>query len=510
MSREQSFSENATPMITTDKFVFIHMHKTGGQSLGHILEACIPSTKHIGYHYPYHMLPEEYADLPVVGMVRNPWDWYVSWYAFNTRQGVGNPLFFVLSDGFQANYKSTLKNLITLGDDTPSSRNYRRALIDILPETMEGNSGVGLTKDTIEAMDATGIGYYSWQFHRMHGDTDRAQVHIGRFENLQDEFLRIMRELDVGEVEAIETKFDKTPRMNSSRHSHYSKYLDEELHDLIAEKEGGLIEKYGYTFEQDESPDAPIEFGPIQIGYRKDSFHKLEGEARNFRLLKSDVDLDYLKRKLAKIPERAWHGSGREQTYEVHKQTQSLLLIHDSDFRHYNPTYHDLYTEFRKELKPIFDFITERFGPDGYIVRALFARLAGHGRIDTHTDGLYSLLKCHRIHLPIISNDQVIFTIGGEERVLGEGEMWEINNATLHSVDNNSDQDRIHLIVDWVPNSTVRLEDKRPPAPPKKATKPAARAGENIPRFKGRNVGRNEPCPCNSGKKFKHCHGAAS
>ncbi|MGE4340901.1 MAG: SEC-C metal-binding domain-containing protein, partial [Pigmentiphaga sp.] len=23
-------------------------------------------------------------------------------------------------------------------------------------------------------------------------------------------------------------------------------------------------------------------------------------------------------------------------------------------------------------------------------------------------------------------------------------------------------------------------------------------------------VGRNEPCPCGSGKKFKHCHGAIS
>jgi hypothetical protein len=30
--------------------------------------------KPIGYHYPYAMLPAEHADLPVVGMVRNPWD----------------------------------------------------------------------------------------------------------------------------------------------------------------------------------------------------------------------------------------------------------------------------------------------------------------------------------------------------------------------------------------------------------------------------------------------------
>ena len=31
---------------------------------------------------------------------------------------------------------------------------------------------------------------------------------------------------------------------------------------------------------------------------------------------------------------------------------------------------------------------------------------------------------------------------------------------------------------------------------------------EHIPFVReGRKVGRNEPCPCGSGKKFKHCHG---
>ncbi|UCH42092.1 MAG: SEC-C domain-containing protein [Gammaproteobacteria bacterium] len=81
--------------------------------------------------------------------------------------------------------------------------------------------------------------------------------------------------------------------------------------------------------------------------------------------------------------------------------------------------------------------------------------------------------------------------------------MWEINNATLHAVDNNSDQDRIHLIVDWVPNCTVRPEDRRPPRPTVKK-----QAASSIPSYNGRVVGRNQPCPCNSGKKFKHCHGA--
>ena len=32
---------------------------------------------------------------------------------------------------------------------------------------------------------------------------------------------------------------------------------------------------------------------------------------------------------------------------------------------------------------------------------------------------------------------------------------------------------------------------------------------ENRPITRGRQkVGRNDPCPCGSGKKFKHCHGA--
>jgi hypothetical protein len=493
-------------MIVTDKFVFIHMHKTGGQSLIRIIGETIPNAQQIGYHYPLAMLPPEYADRPLVGMVRNPWDWYVSWYAFNTRQDVGNPLFFILSDGFQADYQETIANLASLCGDSPESRNYRAALAEILPDSLEGNTGVGLTRQDIESMEGSNLGYYSWQFGRMHGDLDNPALHLGRFENLQQEFVTIMRDLEVAEADAMASRFEAIPRINASRHSHYSKYLDDELRQLIGERDAPMIERFDYAFETDDSDEPPIEFPNIQIGYRKDSFRKLCGEARNFRLLKSDVDLEFIKRKLGKVPERAWHGSGREETYEVHRKTQSLLLIHDSDFRHYNPTYRDLYTEFRRELKPIFDFIADYFGGDGYIVRALFARLAAGGRIDTHTDGLYSLLKCHRIHIPIITNDRVSFTIGGETRMLGEGEMWEINNATLHAVDNRGDADRIHLIIDWVPNSTVRPEDKRPPAPkaaPKTASRPSA-----IPSYNGRVIGRNEPCPCNSGKKFKHCHGA--
>ena len=39
----------------------------------------------------------------------------------------------------------------------------------------------------------------------------------------------------------------------------------------------------------------------------------------------------------------------------------------------------------------------------------------------------------------------------------------------------------------------------RPAPPPQEAVQTFVRDG--------RKVGRNEPCPCGSGKKFKQCHG---
>ncbi len=39
-------------------------------------------------------------------------------------------------------------------------------------------------------------------------------------------------------------------------------------------------------------------------------------------------------------------------------------------------------------------------------------------------------------------------------------------------------------------------------AEPEGATQPVVNAGPK--------VGRNDPCPCGSGKKYKHCHGSLS
>jgi preprotein translocase subunit SecA len=43
-------------------------------------------------------------------------------------------------------------------------------------------------------------------------------------------------------------------------------------------------------------------------------------------------------------------------------------------------------------------------------------------------------------------------------------------------------------------------------APPQDFNEPAVERNPNDPSTWGK-VGRNEACPCGSGKKYKHCHG---
>ena len=67
----------------------------------------------------------------------------------------------------------------------------------------------------------------------MHGDLDNASTYIGRFENLQDEFLRLMAECSVEEIDTIREQLENGKRLNQSSHSHYSQYYDDELRALV-------------------------------------------------------------------------------------------------------------------------------------------------------------------------------------------------------------------------------------------------------------------------------------
>lgn len=476
------------------------MHKTGGQTLSQVINSCFPGNEFVGYHFPFSQLPAHATNKPIVGMVRNPWDWYLSWYAFNTNPQMYNPLYVVLSDGGNGDFESTVTNLVNLGSDNPESVHYRKALKELLPETLEGNRGVGLTRSSIDELAQSGQGYYSWLFERMHGNLDSELLHIGYFENLGEDFIKIMVELNVEQFEEMKSQFNSIGRTNTSKHSHYSHYYSEELKQLVGTKDASLVERFGYQFQS--SSDAAKYVVPLSANVHF-AFKKLLGKKINFLTLASGIDVSPIRQKLAQQTARQWAESGREKLYEPHRNTQALLLIHDEDFRHSRPTNRPLFDTFRAELEPLFQRISEFYGGEGYFVRALFAKLHAGGKISSHIDRVYTLLNCNRVHLPIITNRDVWFSVGGETINMPAGKLVEINNATVHSVENKSNEDRIHLIIDWVPHHTARGEmsdstSRRKMRPPVRQV------------FAENKHGRNAPCHCGSGKKFKRCHGQLS
>ena len=172
----------------------------------------------------------------------------------------------------------------------------------------------------------------------------------------------------------------------------------------------------------------------------------------NFRQL-GRFDIPELKEKVLALTEADWDAvTWRQERFEAHRDTQTIALIFDTDYRHKDPTKHDKYIELECErlFAPFIEEIADTFTGSGYIVRTVLIRLKAGGVIATHIDTGPSLSWGRRIHVPIATNDCCIFTVGGEPINMREGEMWEINNTRVHSVENGGADGRIHLVIDWV------------------------------------------------------------
>ena len=83
--------------------------------------------------------------------------------------------------------------------------------------------------------------------------------------------------------------------------------------------------------------------------------------------------------------------------------------------------------------------------------------MAAGGRILPHTDpggGFEDGVA--RLHIPIITDQRVLFHIDGETIHFSAGRTWYMNANCTHAVDNNSEIERIHLVIDCIPNDWLK------------------------------------------------------
>ena len=86
-------------------------------------------------------------------------------------------------------------------------------------------------------------------------------------------------------------------------------------------------------------------------------------------------------------------------------------------------------------------------------------RLQPGARIREHCDFKLSLEDGEaRLHIPITTNPDVDFVVSGTQLVMNPGEVWYINFSLPHRVANRGATERIHLVIDCIPNDWLRAQ----------------------------------------------------
>jgi hypothetical protein len=88
------------------------------------------------------------------------------------------------------------------------------------------------------------------------------------------------------------------------------------------------------------------------------------------------------------------------------------------------------------------------------VVRILFLPPEGHikDHFDFHTSFQFGLL---RLHIPIVTHPDVAFYIDGERMKWNAGELWYGDFSKVHSVKNDSQIVRVHMVIDVQINEFV-------------------------------------------------------
>jgi hypothetical protein len=229
-------------MIATERFVFLHLHKSGGSFVNDCIRRFLPGVREIGYHLPGHLIPPAYARLPVIGLVRNPWSYYVSWYSYQRQRPQPNALFQVLSEDGARDFAGTIGNMLDLGRDEA----LLERLVARLP-VQYGGRGLNLPGFALGPIRGTRRGFYSYLHDYLYGGVP-ASVHVRRMEALPDALLELFADVGQPVSDELRRSVLAAPPKNPSQHDAWPGYYDDVLRERVAEADAPLIARYGYRF----------------------------------------------------------------------------------------------------------------------------------------------------------------------------------------------------------------------------------------------------------------------
>jgi len=167
--------------------------------------------------------------------------------------------------------------------------------------------------------------------------------------------------------------------------------------------------------------------------------------AHEFIKLPLHFDVSKMQEELAKFPVHSWRGH-----HEGFSGNSAIPLISvngqlNNDFKG-----EMLATDALKQseyLQQVISSFNEVFG------RSRLMKLDAGAKVPLHSDINYHWYKRVRIHIPIITDPKVIFHCGDKSVHMAAGERWIFDTWKNHQVDNDSTEDRIHLVIDTAGSS---------------------------------------------------------
>ena len=165
------------------------------------------------------------------------------------------------------------------------------------------------------------------------------------------------------------------------------------------------------------------------------------------------VDIACLREAVLALPEATWDAENADKPnrFGALDATRHIIFRFVSNFRDWRDSFErPLWDEWKPLLEPVLAAATADFGyASGAFPRVMLARMAPGGVIHPHQDMNPAAKWPHKIHVPILTNPDVIFFVGGAAHHFPEGEAVEVNNMGMHAVQNRGSTDRVHLIFEY-------------------------------------------------------------
>lgn len=220
-------------MLVASQLVFVHIPRTGGGFIKEVLRDHLDQDTRVPRlptHASYDELPVEFRDRPGFCVVRNPWDWYVSWYHHSMRRGprmaelpAGDPKavnWQTLFAGGHSTFKETVTRICEGRLEHAFAKSARRRDADLYSEYVRVLVGRAIKRGRVEA---------------------------GRFEELVPFVVGFLDRHGLL-TEPLREAVEQSSPTNASPHGPYRDYYDRELRELVAHKARWLTERFGYAF----------------------------------------------------------------------------------------------------------------------------------------------------------------------------------------------------------------------------------------------------------------------